>query len=146
MDIPCILPRSVLIVNESKIDNWIFAKQKGKFTCRFYLNSKAQKDEKQQKFEKFRDFKDFRLQKFNIQKNSREFLKSQRDENKVWIHLSALFQPSLKLQKDLWSPIMHTIYFLHHLVSVPLRTQPIIWIDWGTLKSENYRDIITVQW
>lgn len=39
-----------------------------------------------QKFKKFQDFKDFEIfvfKKFNIQKNSREFLKSQRDENKV---------------------------------------------------------------
>ena len=101
-----------------------------------------------QKFKKFQDLKDFEIFVFksSIFRKILEFLKSQRDENKVWIHLSALFQASLKLQKDLWSPIMHTIYFLHHLLSVPLRTQPIIWIDWGTLKSENYRDIITVQW
>ena len=68
-----------------------------------------------QKFKKFQDFKDFEIfvfKKFNIQKNSREFLKSQRDENKVWIHLSALFQPSLKLQKDLWSP-QSTFYIIY---------------------------------
>lgn len=74
----------------------------------------------------------------------KKLLKPQRDENKVWIYLSALFQASLKLQKDLWSP--QNLLFTSFWWVYPYDGSNPSQSDCGTLKSENYRDIITVQW
>ena len=107
----------LLIMNQKFIIEYLQNRRRNSLAV-FFWTQKLKKM-KNKNFESFKILKisRFRLQKFNIQ-NSREFLNSQRDEKKVWIYLSALFQPSLKLQKNLlWEIHLQVFSELSELIS-----------------------------